>query len=68
MGNCSEANAFLVMKSTASMDHQLGASLDCSVHEVVANVGVGYAYTGGIRVRIVLQVSMKGCAHSRGEP
>ena len=56
------------MKSMASMDHQLGASLDCSVHEVVANVGVGYAETGGIRVCSVLQVSMKGCAHSRGEP
>ena len=56
------------MKSTASMDYQLGASLDCSAHEVVANVGVGYAETGDIRVRIVLQVSMKGCAHSRREP
>ena len=56
------------MKTMASMDHQLGASLDYSVHEVVANVGVGYAQTGGIRVCSVLQVSMKGCAHSRGEP
>ena len=56
------------MKSTASMDYQLGASLDYRVHEVVTNIGVGYAQTRGIRVCIVLQVSMKGCAHSRGEP
>ena len=67
-GNCPEANAFSVMKSTASMDHQLGASLNYSVHEVVANVGVGYAQAGGFCVCIVLQVSMKGFAHSRGEP
>ena len=56
------------MKSTASIHHQLGASLDYSVHEVVANLGVGYAQTRGIRVCIDLQVSKKGCAHSRGEP